>query len=72
MPNAPKQSIRFGYTNYRGEFSIRQVKPVEITFRHTDFHPEDQWILRGWDYGKGDYRDFALVDCDFPMVKMIS
>jgi predicted DNA-binding transcriptional regulator YafY len=61
-----RKPIKMRYTNYRGEVSIREITPTDVPqFLPTEYHPEPQWIIRAWDYGKQDYRDFALCDCDF-------
>lgn len=65
-----RKPIKMLYKNYRGETSIREITPTDVPqFVATEFHPEAQWILRAWDYGKQDYRDFALRDCDFTVAQ---
>ncbi len=62
--------VKMIYTNYRGEVSIREIAPSDVPqFIATEHHPEPQWIMRAWDYGKGAYRDFALQDCDFTVTQ---
>lgn len=56
-----KQLI-FEYKNWKGEISIRNVVPVEIRFGNTEWHPEEQWLMKAWDFDKGDYREFAMKD----------
>ncbi len=60
-------AVQFGYTNYRGEFSLRTATPKTIKWTSTEYHPEPQWILSAFDHDKGQMRDFALADCDFQM-----
>lgn len=50
------------YKNWKGETRERTVQPIEIWFGHTDYHQEDQWLLKAYDLEKKDYRDFALKD----------
>ncbi|MDP4225576.1 MAG: hypothetical protein Q8910_04260 [Bacteroidota bacterium] len=57
--------IKFYYRNWKGEKSVRQVKPsVEIWWGHTEYHKVDQWLMRAYDLEKGDYRDFAMRDIE--------
>lgn len=53
---------RVTYTNYRGETADRTIVPITIWFGHTEWHPEDQWLLKALDKDKGQVRDFALKD----------
>jgi predicted DNA-binding transcriptional regulator YafY len=50
------------YTNWKGETAWRQIEPIEIWFGHTQWHPEDQWLLKALDSEKGAQRDFAMKD----------
>ena len=50
------------YTNYKGKTAVRKVLPKEIYFGHTDWHPEDQWLMTAYDIGKKDDRTFAIKD----------
>jgi hypothetical protein len=59
------QIIKVQYTNYRGETAIRTIWPIDISFKSTEYHPEQQWILRALDVDKGQQRDFALRDMVF-------
>ena len=56
------KKLMFEYKNYRGEVSTRHVYPVGIRYGSTEWHPEEQWLLKAWDYAKGDYREFAMKD----------
>jgi len=31
-------------------------------FGSTEYHKEEQWLLRAWDVDKQDYRTYALKD----------
>ena len=57
-----EQPLCFTYRNYRGEVSERRVIPGEIYYGNTEFHEDDQWLLRAYDLGKESYRDFAVAD----------
>jgi len=59
--NTPKP-VRIIYTNWRGETSERKVKPIKIWFGSTEWHKEEQWLLRALDITKDAERDFALKD----------
>lgn len=53
------------YRNYRGEVATRRVSPVGIWYGNTDWHPELGWLLHCYDWGKEDWRDYSLTDCNF-------
>lgn len=50
------------YRNHRGEESYRKVRPLRIRFGATEWHPERQWLLEVYDYGRNDRRTFAMRD----------
>jgi len=52
----------FEYTNWEGKTAIRRVRPVEVWYGHTEWHPEDGWLLKAIDVEKDAERDFALKD----------
>lgn len=58
-------TVRFVYTNYRGEVWVRTVTPIAIRFGSTEWHPTDQWLMRAYDHDKRAEREFALLDCGF-------
>ena len=64
--------VRFAYTNYRGEPSIRNAVPKRLWYGATQYHPDDQWIMTAWDIDKQQDRDFALSDCDFSVGELVS
>jgi len=57
-----KTEVTFTYKNHRGETSVRLVRPIMIAFGATEFHPEPQWLLHGWDLNKEAERTFAMND----------
>lgn len=61
-PPGVEHAIAFVYTNYRGEASTRHVVPERIWFGTTDWHPDQQWFLEGFDLDRGAHRSFALTD----------
>ena len=50
------------YTNYKGKTAVRKILPKEIFYGHTDWHPEDQWLLTAFDIQKAADRSFAMKD----------
>lgn len=62
--------IKFKYTNYKGVTSIRTVEPVSILITHNAWHPDDQWMLHGYDFDKQAMRTFALDQCDFTVTEI--
>lgn len=54
--------LRFRYCNYKGETSWRNVVPIEISFKKTDYHDEEQWIMRALDVDRNVEREFAMKD----------
>lgn len=50
------------YKNHRGEVSQRKILPVRIWFGESAWHPSPQWLLRAFDLGKREDRDFAIRD----------
>lgn len=51
--------IKIVYTNHRGETTVRNIVPIEIVFKTTEYHPEVQWLLRAYDLDRQDERHFA-------------
>lgn len=50
------------YTNWKGETRLRKVLPLNIEFKSTDWHKEEQWILNAIDVEKNEERGFAIKD----------
>lgn len=57
-----RRSIKIRYKNWRGEISEREIVPIKIFGGETEWHPEWQWFMKAFDIGKGEIRDFALLD----------
>lgn len=57
-----EKNVTIVYTNYKGVTATREILPLEILFGHTDWHPEDQWLLRAFDIAKQAERTFAVKD----------
>lgn len=56
------KDVEINYTNWKGNISIRVIRPLQMWFGSTEFHPENQWLIEAWDYGKKDTRTFAVKD----------
>jgi predicted DNA-binding transcriptional regulator YafY len=54
--------VVINYTNYKGETSDRNIIPHSIHFGHSDYHKENQWLLKATDIDKNVIREFALKD----------
>ena len=61
-PLRDEDAIIFWYRNYKGEEGYRRVIPISLRFGKTEWHPEDQWLLLGFDTEKKVEREFALAD----------
>lgn len=55
-------ALVFEYVNWQGEKGVRHVRPIKIWYGHTEFHKEDQWLLKATDLDKKAERDFAVKD----------
>lgn len=66
------ETIRFAYTNYRGEPSVRTVIIRRFWFGSTEYHPDKQWMFTAYDLDRKANRDFALCDCDFSVAEHVS
>ena len=58
----PDQVIKFEYKNWRGVKAVRKARVVALTYGSTDWHPEPQWLLKAYDFERGDVRLFAVCD----------
>ncbi len=54
--------VKVRYVNWRGEEAIRSIIPVDIYWGKTEWHPEEQWILKVWDVEREAYREYSLKD----------
>lgn len=55
-------SIRFVYTNWRGETAPRRARLLGLRRGSTEWHPRPQWLLRAVDLDKNAEREFAVAD----------
>lgn len=64
------QPILMIYRNWRGEVAQRRIRPAGLPYwGTTKWHPEPGWLLPAIDAEKGEYRDFAMKDCDFTIAR---
>jgi hypothetical protein len=56
------ETLEIGYTNYRGEWSMRRIRPVRLWVGSTDWHPEPGLLLEAIDLDKNETRHFAVKD----------
>jgi predicted DNA-binding transcriptional regulator YafY len=57
-----KKAVTINYTNWQEETEDRHIIPLELFFGKTEWHPEEQWLLRALDLDKNAERSFALKD----------
>ena len=60
-----QRMVRVHYRNWRGEERTREIRPIQVQWGTSDWHPEDQWMLLAVDPEDGKTKLFALKDCDF-------
>lgn len=56
------KTIKIIYTNYKNETAERTIQPIKIWFGSTQWHKDEQWLLKALDLEKNAERDFALKD----------
>lgn len=54
------RNVKIVYVNHRGETGVRSIIPLEIVFRATEYHPEEQWLLVAYDLDRKGQRQFAF------------
>jgi predicted DNA-binding transcriptional regulator YafY len=57
-----EETVEIVYTNWKGETAKRTIKPIELWYGATEYHPEAQWLLCALDIEKNDERNFAMKD----------
>lgn len=50
------------YVNHRGQRALRSVTPKRVWFGETEWHPDGQWLLEGFDHDRGETRNYAISD----------
>lgn len=61
LPNADHPLV-FDYRNHEGQISTRTVVPLSIELTTTDWHKDEDWLIRARDLSRpnGAIRDFAV------------
>ncbi len=59
---ALKNPIKVRYTNYRGETAVRTIVPISFYFGSTEYHKEEQWLVKLWDIERDAERIYALKE----------
>ena len=62
----PGEPIEVVYSNHREEKMERIITPLKVYWGHTEWHPQDQWLMDVYDHDRSALRTYALKDCDFP------
>lgn len=62
MEFAPHDKIEFDYINWEGVKGHRKTEIEGLYYGSTVHHKEEQWLLKGFDLDKQDYRIYALKD----------
>lgn len=62
MTDEHANRMRFIYQNHRNEVAIREVTPIRVEFRRSEWHEGQQWILVAYDHDRNGERDFAMID----------
>lgn len=57
---APGTTIRFRYTNHRGETEDREVTPIRIRFGTSEHHREPSWLMDAYDHNRRAVRSFLV------------
>ena len=57
-----KKQVKILYKNWKGKTSYRNIIPMKIEFKSTEWHKEEQWILEALDVDKNETRGFAIKD----------
>lgn len=57
--------VSIEYINHENKYTYREIKPINIWFGKTEWHPEDQWFLKAHDKEKDAERDFAVKDIQY-------
>lgn len=52
----------FRYRNWQGEIAVRHAIPISVWYGHTEWHPDDGWLMTAWDTDKDAERTFSMSD----------
>jgi 8-oxo-dGTP pyrophosphatase MutT (NUDIX family) len=56
------KTLKFEYTNYKGETRIREVEPLGIKFDSTPYNKDPEWLLEAMDVQKKENSLFTLTN----------
>jgi hypothetical protein len=56
----PNVMIEFDYVNWKGKVGRRATTITNISYGSNEYHPEEQWLLTGFDHHKEEYRTYAM------------
>ena len=65
---AGTQTLKFQYTNWRGETSERACRAHTLEFGTNEWHKEPTLMLRGYDLSKGGMRSYAVDGIDLSTI----
>ena len=54
--------LKFEYVNWKREKAVRSVRPIEIWYGKTQWHPKEGWLLKALDLEKNEERNFSVKD----------
>ena len=54
--------ITFTYTNWKGKKAQRKALMKSLYWGSNEWHPQEQWLVRGFDLDKQAMRTYALKD----------
>jgi hypothetical protein len=63
-PEFLSKAIKVTYTNWRGERAVRSIVPIEIYWGKTEYHPQEQWLLRVFDVERNAERIYAFKEIE--------
>jgi hypothetical protein len=55
-----RKTVQFRYENHAGKTELRWVLPLRVFWGHTEYYPEDQWLLEAFDLRRKAVRTFAM------------
>ncbi len=57
-----ERHVRILYKNWKGEVGYRNIIPISIDYKFSEWHKETQWIMTAFDLDKMAERGFACKD----------
>ena len=56
------QEVFIVYKNWKGVVGHRKIRPINIWYGKTEYHPQEQWFINATDLDKSEERNFAIGD----------